>query len=323
MRFVNWPGGYIVVLAIVIMGILSGLGGVFGADARSFDFEFVVRGYEEQISFVRPSAIVLDTRSESVYVADSGAGVVGIFNSHGMLMSRLGREIGLKFPCGVAVDAEGNIYISEESSSKIKVVKPNGEVADIEMPVDDAQKQRNPGRMAVDRNGSLYVVDREAQQVLVFDKKGSLKFCIGGPGEKRGLFRELQDVAVDRHGRVYTLDAAGTPVQMFDSKGKYMYRFGFRGSGEEDIGLGRGLFVDRLGQVWVVDGGQHCLKAFDRSGQFLRRFGFYGPEEGYLYETIDAEMDDFGRVYVLEYGGRRVQVFSLSRPFEPLRPSGL
>jgi len=180
-----------------------------------------------------------------------------------------------------------------------------------------------PGRMAFDRDGNLYVVDREGNQVLVFGKDRQLKLKIGSPGDKKGQFRKLEDVAVDQGGRIYALDSEGTPVQVFDKKGKYLYRMGYRGEGEEDISYPSGLFVDQNDQVWIVDRGQHSLKVFDRSGEFLRRFGVYGLEESMLFQPVDADVDTFGRIYVLEAGARRLQVFSLNRPFEPLTPSGL
>ena len=55
---------------------------------------------------------------------------------------------------------------------------------------------------------------------------------------------------------------------------------------------------------------------------FLRTFGGYGQREGTLFYPIDAVADGAGRVYVLEVGARRMQVFSLSRPFEPFSPQG-
>ncbi|HAH87938.1 MAG TPA: hypothetical protein DCL60_11290 [Armatimonadetes bacterium] len=72
-----------------------------------------------------------------------------------------------------------------------------------------------------------------------------------------------------------------------------------------------------------MDRGEHSFKIFDRSGTFLRRFGWYGLEEGLLFQPVDAQMDSFGRVYVLEAGARRLQVFSLLRPFEPFTLPGI
>ena len=61
---------------------------------------------------------------------------------------------------------------------------------------------------------------------------------------------------------------------------------------------------------------------FDRAGEFLRRFGTYGVGEGTLFDPVDIEIDGFGKVYVAEAGARRLQVFTVSRPYETFTPPG-
>ena len=218
---------------------------------------------------------------------------------------------------------DGTLFVSESTGGPIKIIGPKGEKSTLDLPKSEGESDPKPGRMTLDRDGCLYVVDRANCRVCVFDKERKIKLQFGRAGGKRGEFKELQDVAVDRQGRIYVLDSSGTPVQVFDKKGKYVYRFGFRGEGGEDISFPSALFLDQNDQVWVVDRGRHAFKVFDRSGSFLRSEGTYGLEEGYLFQPADAEMDSLGRIYVVEAGARRLQVFSLDRPFEPFSPPGL
>lgn len=299
----------------------SGLqAGPFDQDARDFAFSFSVNGYEPDGWFAGPSSLVLNERSSIMYIADTKAGYVDVFSLQGSPKSQLSDA---KAPFGLAVDKDGNLYISENEAAPIKVINPKGEVSTFEIPTVEGEKPPQPGCMTTDRDGNLYVVDRANSCIHIFDKEKKEKFKIGKPGDKRGEFKTLQDVAVDRQGRIYALDSAGTPVQVFDKKGKYIYRFGFIGDGYEDLALPTSLFVDRNDQIWIVDQGQHCLKVFDRSGSFLRKFGIYGLGQGTLFQPVDAKMDNFGRIYVLEAGGRRLQVFTLRRPSEPFNPPGL
>ena len=293
------------------------------SEDRDFALCLRVNGYEPDTNFLDPTGLALDNRSGTMYIADAKDGTVSAFSLQGVPKSRYGFHEELKNPLALAVDKQGNLYVSETDGGPIKIISPKGEVTKFELPTEEGAKPPKPGRMTFDRDGSLYVVDRENNRILVFDKDRQLKLKIGGTGDKRGQFKKLEDVAVDRQGRIYALDSTGYPVQVFDKKGKYLYRFGYRGEGDEDISFPAGLFVDQNDQVWIVDRGQHALKVFDRSGQFLHRFGVYGLEESMLFQPIDADMDSFGRVYILEAGARRLQVFSLSRPFQPLAPSGL
>ncbi len=296
--------------------------GIFDAQTTDFALQFRVNGYGSDTTFSAPAALALDEKAGVIYVADTKAGEIDGFTMQGMPKLRYGAREGLIAPIGVAVDAQGTLYVTENEAAPIRVISAKGESSAFEIPKGDAKETPKPGRLVLDRDGNLYVVDRANERLCVFDAKKALKFCITGTDAKHG-FKGLQDAMVDRQGRIYTLDKSGMPVQVFDKKGKLLYRFAYQGEGDQDISSPAGLFMDRNDQIWVVDRGQHALKVFDRSGSFLRRFGAYGTDEGLLFQPVDAEMDSFGRTYVVEAGARRLQVFSLTRPFEPFSPPGL
>jgi len=295
----------------------------FGAQSQQgFTHAFTVEGYDAGGRFEEPSALALDARNGLIYVADTRAGVVSAFSLQGIAKFQYGAKAGLKAPVGVAVDRSGNVFVSENAGGPIRIINSRGEASDLKVPdsARDGAEAPKPGRMTFDRDGSLYVVDRANSEVLVFDKERRLKLRFGGIGDKRGEFRLLQDVAVDRQGRIYAADAMGVPVQVFDRRGRHLFSFGTRGQFADALSFPAGLWLDRHDQVWVVDKNLHSLKVYDRSGIFLRAFGGYGQEKGSLFYPIAVAENDLGRVYVLEFGTRRLQAFTLSRPFEPFAP---
>ena len=305
-------------LVLMLLAMLPAHAGVFDSRDQDFRFYFGVNGYEANTWFGEPAALALDQRSGIILVADKKAGCVDAFGLQGTPRFQYGPKNGLKAPIGLAVAGNGDVYVAEDEGGPIKIIGSKGEMTALELPAEQAQESPKPGRMTLDQDGNLYVVERTNCRVYVFDKGKKLKFKLGGIGDKRGEFKMLQDVAVDRQGRIYALDSiGGIPVQVFDRKGNYLYGFGSRGEGEQNISFPAGLFIDREDQIWVVDKTQHSLKVFDRSGVLLRAFGNYGQGEGMLFYPVDAGIDNFGRIYVLEAGSRRLQVFSLNRPFEP------
>lgn len=306
------------VLSVFVLA--NSYAGPFDATAQQdFRFYYSVTGYGADRLFDEPSAIALDDRNGLVYVADQKAGVVDAFSLQGVAKFQYGHAIGLKAPVGLAVDRVGNLFVSENEGGPVKVINSKGDVTTLDMPSghDYGKEPPKPGRMTIDRDGNLFVVDRANCQVLAFDKDRKFKFKFGGVGDKRGEFKLIQDVATDRQGRIYVTDAVVTPVQVYDRNGGYIYRFGVHGEGGDSLSFPAGLFVDQHDQVWIVDKTQHCLKVFGRTGVILQSFGTYGQGEGSLFYPIAAAEDSLGRVYVLEFGARRLQVFKLSRPFEP------
>jgi DNA-binding beta-propeller fold protein YncE len=312
-----------VALATVTLAASAQAADPFGSGSRqNLDFYFSVDGYGSGGRFEEPSDLALDERSGLIYVTDQKAGVVDAFSLQGVAKFQYGAKNGLKAPVGVAVDRQGNVFVSEAAGGSIKIINSKGETTSLDVPEDPEPGHEAPkaGRMTFDRDGTLYVVDRANSQILAFDKDRKFKFRFGSVGDKRGEFKLLQDVATDRQGRIYAADALGTPVQVFDRKGGFIYGFGMRGRGAESLSFPAGLFVDRQDQVWVVDKNQHLLKVYDRAGLYLRTFGSYGQGEGSLFYPVAAAEDSLGRVYVLEFGTRRLQVFTLAQPFEPFTP---
>jgi DNA-binding beta-propeller fold protein YncE len=299
------------------------LAGAFDQAEQDFTFRYTVNGYDGKTWFGEPTSLALNERSGLIYVSDAKTGTVDAFSRQGIPRFRYGLKQGLESPLALAVDSKGDVYVAENRGGPIKIIGAKEEVSTLELPAVEGKDLPKPGRMCFDQDGNLYVVDRANNQIVVFDKQRKIKFRIVALESDQYKFKLLQDVAVDRQGRIYALDSIGPPVQVFDRNGKYMYRFGLHGEGEQDLAFPSALFLDRNDQVWIVDRAQHGLKVFDRTGIFLRRFGSYGLGEGMLFHPVDADMDSFGYVFVLEIGSRRMQVFALARPFEPLRPAGL
>jgi len=315
----------VVIVALLCFAFTNGisLAAAFDQSQPDFTFRYAVNGYDGKSWFGEPTALALYERSGLIYVADAKTGTVDVFSLQGIPKFRYGPKQGMKSPLALSVDSKGDVYVAENDGGPIKIIGVKGEVTTLEIPAPEGKEPPKPGRMSFDQDGNLYVVDRANNEILVFDKQRKIKIRIAAQESDRYKFKLLQDVAVDRQGRIYALDSMGAPVQVFDRNGKYMYRFGFNGEGERDLAFPSALFIDRNDQVWIVDRAQHALKVFDRTGTFLRRFGSYGLGEGMLFHPVDADLDSFGHVIVLETGSRRMQVFALARPFEPLRPAGL
>ena len=312
------PASRVIVLVMVLVAAVS-----VAWCAQDISYVLRVNGYEMDGVFGQPTSVAVNERAGLVCLTDTKYGRVDAFSLQGVPKFEYGPEKGMESPFGIAVADDGTVYVSENTGGPIKIVDSKGEKSTLDLPKSDGDADPKPGRMTLDRDGCLYVVDRTNCRVCVFDKDRKVRLQVGRAGTKRGEFKEPQDVAVDRQGRIYVLDSGGTPVQVFDRRGKYVYRFGFRGEGGEDISSPAALFIDQNDQVWVVDRGKHAFKVFDRSGSFLRSEGTYGVEEGYLFQPVDADMDGIGRIYVVEAGARRLQVFSLDRAFEPFSPPGL
>ncbi|MDO8588563.1 MAG: NHL repeat-containing protein [Armatimonadota bacterium] len=281
-------------------------------------FAYTVNGFKADMRFRAPTSLAVDQNSNLVYVCDLEDRVISAFSLQGSAKFRIGGKGELEDPVAIAVDRNGNLYVSERRARKIKIFDSrNNPFGEIDLAEVEESGKVQPGRLTVTRDGEIVVVDQANQQILVFDKQRKLKLKFGKIGDRPGEFRTIEDVAADRQGRIYVVDSSGIPVQVFDKTGAYISRIGSR---SEVDGLLQpvALATDRFDQLWVVDSVEHNIRIYDRIGFLLRTFGEYGMTERSLFYPIDVDVDSLGRVYVLERGSRRMQVFELASPYQPI-----
>ncbi len=176
---------------------------------------------------------------------------------------------------------------------------------------------REPFSAVADAQGRVYVADRSAGEVKVYDAawtelfsfgRGSrIPFFRGGPGRlviPRGL-------AISRKGLIAIVDR--DKVELFGPDGTYMTSVGEAGDEPGQYEDPAGAAFDREGNLFIADAGNGRLLKFDSSGNFTGR-----AVNGLAPLSIAS--DEAGRVYLLDRSGPLVRVFSPE--LEPLMEIG-
>ncbi len=194
----------------------------------------------------------------------------GVFSAIGT-----GGRTPLGRPIGVAVDAEGLVYVSDKTASAIAVFSPGGEL----LRRFGREKLVEPTGIAIDRKAQIvYVVNDASRQegrhsVEAFSLAGKhLRTIGGGRSSEPGQFNFPRSVTVSRTGELHVVDMLNFRIQVFDAQGRLMRFYGTIGSGAVgQFDKIHSVAFDTFENVYVADAvqGVHVL---NRDAQPLMMF---------------------------------------------------
>jgi len=173
----------------------------------------------------------------------------------------------------------------------------------------------DPGGLAVDNEGNVYVVDSGNARVQKFGPDGRFLKAVGAAGSAEGEFNQPSDLALDGQGNVYVLDTWNHRVQKFDPELNFITAWGKAATSlispdEDEMWGPRSIAVDRDGNVWVVDTGTDRIRKFSAEGKPLASAGGQGGRPGEFREPVGIAIDAEARqILVADAGNARIQRF--------------
>jgi sugar lactone lactonase YvrE len=172
---------------------------------------------------------------------------------------------------GIAVDANGNIFISYHQANVIYKFSPDLAFIKSFGSAGSGDGQFNGVlEMAIGPNNRLYVVDHSGHRVQYFDLDGNFLGKFGSNGAGNGNFKYPWGIAVSKDNKVYVADRDNHRIQVFDANGSYLSKFGSQGSFDGQFQSPNGVAVLSDGRIMVNDRGNGRLQTFDAQGNVLK-----------------------------------------------------
>ena len=177
-------------------------------------------------SVERPTGIALDRARGKIYLADtshtkSPAHVVKVFNLRGELIGTVGHDKGSEageflFPTYLAVDTQGNLYVTDTLNSRVQVFDPEGKYLKTVGSRGSAWGMFDkPKGLALDSFGNLYVADSGWSNVQIFNQKGDVLLFFGGRGPIPGMLKNPTAITIDKQNRIYVADYLNHRVEVY------------------------------------------------------------------------------------------------------------
>jgi sugar lactone lactonase YvrE len=314
---------------------------VVGSGAYGFSGD---GGPAAQAQLQVPAGLTFDAQG-NLYIADRANHRIRKVNKRGIITTVAGNgtagfggdggpatQASLNLPSGVVVDKQGNLYISDRSNNRVRVVNTQGIIKTFAGTGNDGYHGDNmpalkatldkPFGLALDKNENLYIADRGNNRIRKIDSSGLIStvagdggfFFIGDNGPAyRASIAGPTGVAVDSKDNIYIADRSNNRIRMVDKLG--MIRT-VMGTGQQeyngDSELGRetnlhlpfGVALDKNGDLLVIDRSHYRIRKLTLKGNTvttlagngIKKFGGDGgPAQGANLEFpqgIDVDSKD-------------------------------
>ena len=168
-------------------------------------------------------------------------------------------------PRGVAVSADGKIYVATVDSSTLKVLSLSGRLLAQSAPRGTgAQEVSFPQRVLIVRD-EVWLLDSPARRIQIYDAAPPCRYrrTLALPVEESA---EVVDMAVDSVGRLYVLTRPDNLVHVLTPDAKPIRTFAGAGQEPDKLVNPTSITVDRRGRVLVTDSdrrtNQHRIKIY-------------------------------------------------------------
>ena len=190
-----------------------------------FDSKHEVTGQINE-GLVDPVGLAIDKQNRFLYVVDTQQDQVIVFDADSLkLLRRIGTggknhwlttpgDFGA--PSNVALDKEGNVYVTDTMNNRVEIFDPDGNfLSQFGKHGDGPGYLARPKGIAVDCDGHIWIADSFQDRVQVFNREGQLLTYLGGHGHFPGQFEALIGIAIDKENRVFTTEQYPGRMQMF------------------------------------------------------------------------------------------------------------
>jgi DNA-binding beta-propeller fold protein YncE len=180
--------------------------------------------------------------------------------------------------------------------------------------------------VAVDSQDRVYVFNRGAHPMIVFDKEGRFLDAWG-----EGVFASPHGIFIDRHDHVYCADNFDHTVRKFTTDGELLMTLGDPAKpadtgfkvGHSPVRYAGGPFnmvtnvaVTPPGEMFISDGyGNARVHRFSPEGELLASWGEPGSGPGQFNLPHSIAVDRGGRVFVADRENSRLQIFTSGGEF--------
>ncbi len=310
-----------------------------------------VKGYEDgpaaTAKFSGPNGVAVDAQG-NIYVADHYNDLIRKITPAGMVSTLAGSTAGFadgagaaaKFrrPCGMCIDQQGNLYVTDAGNHMVRKVTPAGVVTRVAGNVVEGYEDGpglnakffSPEHVCIDKQGNLYVAENNNYKIRKINTAGVVSTVAGSTwGYQDGAalsakFYSPRGLAVDNDGNIYVSDYFNQKIRRISTAGIVSTVAGSTMGYQDGTGAGvqfegpRGMVIDAKGNIYLVEDRIHTVRVMTPAGVVTTLSGnprsdnpyglVDGPAKDARWRTpMDICLDARGNMYVADFNNSAIR----------------
>ncbi|MBX2907245.1 MAG: Ig-like domain-containing protein [Taibaiella sp.] len=309
-------------------------------------------------SINQPYGLCVDG-SGNVFVAQYGNDVIRKISVSGLITTFAGNGVGsfsgdggqatsasLNDPFDVTVDGDGNLYVAEYTTGRIRMIDTSGTIStfagtttgyDGDGGLATDAKLSLPRGVAVDHSGNLFIADWGNNRIRKIDASGIISTIAGtgisgyngdGIAATAARLNRPTELAVDSSGNIFFSDAGNERVRRIGVDGiiQTIAGTGIGGyNGDSILATSamlsdpEGIDVDLAGNIYISDNNNHRIRKVNASGMITTLAGIgsagYSGDAGLatlseLHHPVGVAVDSHGNIYISDNSNSRIRLVS-------------
>jgi sugar lactone lactonase YvrE len=255
-------------------------------------------------------------------------------------------------PSGIAIDADRNLYITDQVNFKIRKISPTGIVSTL---AGNGTQGSTDGigilasfnytrGLALDALGNLYIADKSNSRIRKITPSGIVSTLAGSStsGAKDGIgsaasFNQPAGIALDAKGNLFVADEGNNKIRKITSTGVVTTLAGNGNGGYIDgtvtvatFNRPYGIAIDRIGNLYIADSGNNKIRKITTTGIVSTLAGgeTAGVTDGPVLSArfrlpSGIAVDVIGNVYVADLLNNKIRKISPAGIVSTLAGSGV
>jgi len=179
-------------------------------------------------------------------------------------------------PGGIAVDANGSIYVADTGNNRLQKFDSTGKLLAITGGFGwDNEQFQQPGDICSGNMLDFYIADRDNSRIVRYNKE---MHFISAVYSNTALEEKLQFVfpislSMSIHGELFLIDSENSKIVKLNSRFEPALAFGGFDWGRGALDKPTQIHVSRNDQVFVSDQGKQCIIIYDYFGNTINEIG--------------------------------------------------